>query len=97
MFGYLEKLSYIYGKLTFMKKSQLKQIIKEEIENSLREDKNLPYSDEIIKEFIQGLSNTITTANGLIVDGPNYEMDFGSLLSATGDFIREFESIPWDN
>jgi hypothetical protein len=80
-----------------MKKLQLKHIIKEEIQKVLKEDKNLPYSDEIIKEFIQGLSNTITTANGLIVDGPTSEMDFGSLIDSTRDFIREFESIPWDN
>ena len=41
MFGYLGFSPYIYSKLTFMKKSQLKQIIKEEIKNSLLRENNL--------------------------------------------------------
>ena len=36
-FGNWEKFSYIYSKLTLMKKSQLKRIIKEEIKSTLKE------------------------------------------------------------
>ena len=38
MFGYLGFFSYIYSKLTLMKKSRLKQLIKEEISNILNEE-----------------------------------------------------------
>lgn len=89
-----------------MKKSELRQIIKEEIKRVLKEEettminfdlkkylaenKLLKENVEEVDRFIEGLQNTIKTANQLKMDGPSENMDFGSLIDATRDFLREF-------
>lgn len=77
-----------------MKKSQLRKIIKEEIK-SLKETSM--GGVERIDDFIEGLEQTISIARKIQTEGENENADFGSLIDSTRDFIREFESIPWDN
>jgi len=58
MFGYLGFFSYIYSKLTLMKKSQLKQLIKEEISKE-----SLQFTPEEKKMLIRVLNNQLDVYN----------------------------------
>ena len=79
-----------------MKKSQLRQIIKEEISKTLKESNLSMEEVEEIDNFIEVLEAAITTARG-IQNGdmdkvPMYlRMDFGSLVDGTRDALRGFE------
>ena len=44
-----------------------------------------------IDEFITGLRQTVDLANLLKMNGSSENLDFGSLIDETRDFVREFE------
>ena len=90
MFGYLGYFPYIYSKLIFMKKSQLKQIIKEEIKNSLLRENKLLKENRLFSKYI-----TTTHPDGYDIimsfSIPNEEelgLDYGTL-----DEIMEVKDI----
>ena len=44
-----------------------------------------------IDKFIIGLRQTVDLANLLKMNGSSENLDFGSLIDETRDFVREFE------
>jgi hypothetical protein len=44
-----------------------------------------------IDKFIIGLRQTVDLANLLKMNGSSENLDFGSLIDGTRDFVREFE------
>tara|TARA_R110002020_G_scaffold393036_1_gene603331 strand:+ start:341 stop:583 length:243 start_codon:yes stop_codon:yes gene_type:complete len=44
-----------------------------------------------IDKFITGLRQTVDLANLLKINGSSENLDFGSLIDGTRDFVREFE------
>jgi hypothetical protein len=44
-----------------------------------------------IDKFIVGLRQTVDLANLLKMNGSSENLDFGSLIDGTRDFVREFE------
>ena len=44
-----------------------------------------------IDKFITGLRQTVDLANLLKMNGSSENLDFGSLIDGTRDFVREFE------
>ena len=44
-----------------------------------------------IDKFIVGLRQTVDLANLLKMNGSSKNLDFGSLIDGTRDFVREFE------
>ena len=56
-------------------------------QNQLNEYKKLSEIDK----FITGLRQTVDLANLLKMNGSSENLDFGSLIDGTRDFVREFE------
>lgn len=56
-------------------------------QNQLNEYKKLSEIDK----FITGLRQTVDLANLLKINGSSENLDFGSLIDGTRDFVREFE------
>ena len=56
-------------------------------QNQLNEYKKLSEIDK----FITGLRQTVDLANLLKMNGSSENLDFGSLIDGTRDFLREFE------
>jgi len=67
MFGYLGFFSYIYSKLTLMKKSQLRKIIKEEISKSLVENEEWNVGDvqSVFKQYLLTRKTLVNAAGNL--------------------------------
>jgi len=84
-----------------MKKSELRKLIQEEMKildplfqsplDQLGRLHMKPTEDQEIDRFIEGLNETIRIANELKTEGPNENMDFGSLIDDTNDFIKGFQ------
>ena len=85
MFGYLGFSSYIYSKLTLMKKSQLRQIIKEEYQKLLKEE----VSQFLIDSFIEGVKDAFGKESNLYATkGDEYE----KLKTAAEEVIASTDS-----